>query len=192
MDRNQKEMHDQILALVREYCHCFHHKESGNGVYQDGGRIPYSGRIYDEEEMVNLTDAALEFWLTQGRYTDAFETGFAEYLGVQHVSLTNSGSSANLLAFMALTAEELCERRIRRGDEVITVAAGFPTTVAPIVQYGAVPVFVDVTVPEYNIDISRLEQAVSEKTKAVMIAHTLGNPFAVQEVKEFCDNIICG
>lgn len=184
MNTQQKEMHDEILALVREYCRRFH-KQPASG-YREGDRIPYAGRIYDEEEMANLTDAALEFWLTQGRYTDAFETALAEYIGVSYCSLVNSGSSANLAAFMALTAEELGERRIKRGDEVITVAAGFPTTVAPIVQYGAVPVFVDVTIPEYNIDPDMLEKAVSGKTKAVILAHTLGNPFPIQEVKEFC------
>lgn len=179
----QKELHDEILARVREYYQRFHN----NHTYKKGDRIPYAGRIYDEEEMTNLTDAMLEFWLTQGRYTDAFETGLAQYIGTSYVSLTNSGSSANLLAFMALTAEDLGERRIMRGDEVITVAAGFPTTVAPIVQYGAVPVFADVTVPDYNVDTDMLEKAVSDKTKAVFLAHTLGNPFDIQKIKKFCE-----
>lgn len=178
----QKELHDEILAQVKEYCQRFHKGHT----YKEGGRISYAGRIYDEEEMLNLTDAALEFWLTQGRYTDTFEAGLAEYIGVSYASLTNSGSSANLLAFMALTAEELGERRIKRGDEVITVAAGFPTTVAPIIQYGAVPVFVDVTVPGYNIDTDMLEKAVSGKTKAVFLAHTLGNPFCIRKLQQFC------
>ena len=137
--------------------------------------------------MVNLVDSALEFWLTSGRYTDEFEKKLAEYLQVKYCSLVNSGSSANLNAFMALTSQLLGDRAIRRGDEVITVAAGFPTTVAPIIQYGAIPVFVDVTIPQYNIDTSKLEDALSEKTKAVMIAHTLGNPFDLTAVKEFCD-----
>ena len=132
-------------------------------------------------------DSALEFWLTSGRYTQQFEEEFARYLGVRFCSLVNSGSSANLLAFMALTSPLLGERQIRRGDEVITVAAGFPTTVSPMVQYGAVPVFVDVTIPQYNVDVTRLEQACSERTKAVMLAHTLGNPFDLKTVKEFCD-----
>lgn len=137
--------------------------------------------------MVNLVDSALEFWLTSGRYTTEFEKGFAELLNVKFCSLVNSGSSANLCAFMALTSPLLKERKVNRGDEVITVAAGFPTTVAPIIQYGAVPVFVDVTIPQYNIDITKLEEAFTEKTKAVMIAHTLGNPFDLKAVKEFCD-----
>ena len=136
--------------------------------------------------MVNLVDSALEFWLTAGRYTDAFEKQMAEYLGVKFCSLVNSGSSANLLAFMALTSPLLGERAIGRGDEVITVAAGFPTTVAPMIQFGAVPVFVDVTIPQYNIDVTKLEEALSARTKAVMIAHTLGNPFDLKAVSAFC------
>lgn len=137
--------------------------------------------------MLNLVDSALEFWLTSGRYTVEFEKKFAELLNVKFCSLVNSGSSANLCAFMALTSPLLKERKVNRGDEVITVAAGFPTTVAPIIQYGAVPVFVDVTIPQYNIDITKLDEALTEKTKAVMIAHTLGNPFDLKAVKEFCD-----
>jgi len=137
--------------------------------------------------MVNLVDSSLEFWLTSGRYTVQFEKQLGEYLGVRYVSLVNSGSSANLCAFMALTSPLLGDRAIRRGDEVITVAAGFPTTVTPMIQYGAVPVFVDVTVPQYNIDVKMLESALSDKTKAVMIAHTLGNPFDLKAVKSFCD-----
>ena len=131
-------------------------------------------------------DSALEFWLTSGRYTDEFESEFAKYLGVKHCSLVNSGSSANLLAFMTLTSPLLKERAILPGDEVITVAAGFPTTVTPAIQYGAVPVFVDITIPQYNIDVNMLEKALTEKTKAVMIAHTLGNPFDLMAVSEFC------
>ena len=137
--------------------------------------------------MVNLVDSALEFWLTSGRYTKQFEQKLAKYLGVRFCSLVNSGSSANLNAFMALTSPLLGERRIKRGDEIITVAAGFPTTVTPAIQYGAVPVFVDVTIPQYNIDVNMLEAAYSEKTKAVMVAHTLGNPFDLKAVREFCD-----
>jgi CDP-6-deoxy-D-xylo-4-hexulose-3-dehydrase len=150
-------------------------------------RIPYAGRVFDEKEMINLIDSSLDFWLTAGSYASKFEKEFAEFLGIKHCILTNSGSSANLLAFMALTSPRLGERSIKRGDEVITVAAGFPTTVAPIVQYGAVPVFVDVTLPTYNIDCSLLEHALSDKTKAVMVAHTLGNPFDLNAVKSFCD-----
>lgn len=181
-NKTEQEARAEILRAVAAYHDTYHKKNE----YKDGDRIPYAARVYDAEEMTALTDAALEFWLTSGRYTDRFEKEFGEYLGVRFVSLVNSGSSANLLAFMALTSPLLGERRIRRGDEVITVAAGFPTTVAPILQYGAVPVFVDVTIPQYNIDVTQLEAAYSDKTKAVMIAHTLGNPFDLAAVRAFC------
>lgn len=174
---------EKILALTAEYCKQYRQPKQ----YQDGDRIPYASRVYDHEEMVNLVDSALEFWLTSGRYTEEFERKFAEFLKVRFCALVNSGSSANLNAFMTLTSPLLGERAVRRGDEVITVAAGFPTTVAPIIQFGAIPVFVDVTIPQYNIDVTMLEQAYSEKTKAVMIAHTLGNPFDLTAVKAFCD-----
>ncbi len=180
---NEEEARKHILSEVAEYALKY---KCGTREFKEGDRIPYASRVYDEKEMVNLVDSGLEFWLTAGRYTDEFEKKFAEYLGVKYVSVVNSGSSANLCAFMALTSPLLGERRVKRGDEVITVAAGFPTTVAPILQYGAVPVFVDVTIPQYNIDVSLLEEAISEKTKAVMIAHTLGNPFDLKTVKEFC------
>lgn len=181
---NQQEMHDKILQLVKEYCDNYHNQDKE---YSPGDRIPYASRVYDHEEMCNLVDSALEFWLTAGRYVDEFEKNLGKYLGVNHVSVVNSGSSANLLAFMSLTSPLLGERQVKRGDEIITVAAGFPTTVAPIIQYGAVPVFVDVTIPQYNIDVNKLEEAFSSKTKAVMLAHTLGNPFDLKEVKDFCD-----
>lgn len=181
---NEKQAREQILEMVKEYCDIYHSRREP---YKEGNRIPYASRVYDSEEMTNLVDSALEFWLTSGRYTDLFEKKFADYLGVKHCSLVNSGSSANLLAFMALTSPLLGERAVRRGDEVITVAAGFPTTVAPFVQFGAVPVFIDVTIPQYNMDISMLEEALSARTKAVMAAHTLGNPFDLKAVKEFCD-----
>lgn len=142
--------------------------------------------------MCSLVDSALDFWLTTGRFSDQFEQEFAQWIGVKYANLVNSGSSANLIAFMALTAPELGERQIKKGDEIITVACGFPTTVTPAIQYGAVPVFVDVTVPQYNIDVEKLEGALSDKTKAVMIAHTLGNPFDLKEVKAFAINITCG
>ena len=174
----------EILDLVSEYCDKYHNQEKP---FHEGDRIPYASRVYDRHEMVNLVDSALEFWLTSGRYTDAFEKKLGEYLGVPFCSLVNSGSSANLLAFMALTSPLLGERRIKPGDEIITVACGFPTTVTPAIQYGAVPVFVDVTIPQYNIDADMLESALSERTKAVMIAHTLGNPFDLNAVKAFCD-----
>ena len=150
-------------------------------------RVNYGGRFFDENELVNLVDSSLEFWLTSGRFCKQFELEFSKKLGVKHCLLVNSGSSANLLAFMTLTSHKLGEKAIKRGDEVITVAAGFPTTVSPIIQYGAIPVFVDVELGTYNIDCSQLEKAVSPKTKAVMIAHTLGNPFDVKKVKDFCD-----
>lgn len=181
---NEQDMKKHILELVKEYCETYHNKQK---TFAEGDRIPYASRVYDSEEMVNLVDSALEFWLTSGRYTTEFERKFAELLNVKFCSLVNSGSSANLCAFMALTSPLLKERKVNRGDEVITVAAGFPTTVAPVIQYGAVPVFVDVTIPQYNIDITKLEEAFTEKTKAVMIAHTLGNPFDLKAVKEFCD-----
>ena len=178
----ESEARQHILTEVEEYCSIYHKPST----YKSGDRIPYAKRVYDASEMVNLVDSALEFWLTSGHYTEQFEKEFAEYLGIRFCSLVNSGSSANLLAFMTLTSPLLGEKRVLPGDEVITVAAGFPTTVTPILQYGAVPVFIDVTIPQYNIDVSMLEQAVSEKTKAVMLAHTLGNPFDLKAVKEFC------
>ena len=174
----------EILEAVAEYAKKFHEQKKE---FHEGDRIPYASRVYDHEEMVNLVDSALEFWLTSGRYTEEFEKKLADYLKVRYCSLVNSGSSANLIAFMALTSPLLGDRRIGRGDEVITVAAGFPTTVTPAIQYGAVPVFVDVAIPQYNIDVTKLEAALSERTKAVMLAHTLGNPFDLTAVKEFCD-----
>ena len=181
--KTEAQAREEILNLVAEYCDRFHQKKP----YEEGDRIPYASRVYDHQEMVNLVDSSLEFWLTSGRYTVEFEKKLAEYLHVRYAALVNSGSSANLIAFMTLTSPLLGERRVKRGDEVITVAAGFPTTVTPVIQYGAVPVFVDVTIPQYNIDVTRLEEAYSEKTKAVMIAHTLGNPFDLAAVKAFCD-----
>ncbi|MEF9954058.1 MAG: lipopolysaccharide biosynthesis protein RfbH [Clostridium sp.] len=183
-EHTEQEAREEILSLVADYCDQYHNKKKD---FSEGDRIPYASRVYDHKEMVNLVDSALEFWLTSGRYTDEFEEKLAAYLGVKFCALVNSGSSANLLAFMTLTSNLLGERRVKRGDEVITVAAGFPTTVTPFIQYGAIPVFVDVTIPQYNIDVSKLEAAFSDKTKAVMIAHTLGNPFDLKAVKDFCD-----
>ena len=179
---NEAEAREYILNQVKDYCEKYHAKKE----FREGDRIPYASRVYDSNEMCKLVDSALEFWLTSGRYTEQFEIDFAKYLGIRYCSLVNSGSSANLLAFMTLTSPLLKERQIQRGDEIITVAAGFPTTVAPMIQYGAIPVFVDVTIPQYNIDVDMLEKALSEKTKAVMIAHTLGNPFDLKEVSRFC------
>jgi CDP-6-deoxy-D-xylo-4-hexulose-3-dehydrase len=172
-----------IKAAVAYYEQC-HNVEKQ---FAPGDRISYAGRVFDEREISNLVDSSLDFWLTSGRYVERFERDLAAYLGLEYCSLVNSGSSANLLAFMALTSNKLGERRIKRGDEVITVAAAFPTTVAPIIQYGAVPVFLDVTLPTYNIDVTLLETALSDRTKAVMIAHTLGNPFDLATVRAFCD-----
>ncbi len=182
-NKTEGQAREEILAFVEEYYEKFHRDKQN---WQEGQRISYASRVYGQEELRNLVDSSLEFWLTSGRYTEQFEREFAAYIGTPYCSLVNSGSSANLLAFMALTSPLLGERQIRRGDEVITVAAGFPTTVAPCIQYGAVPVFVDMAIPQYNLDVGQLEQALSEKTKAVMVAHTLGNPFDLKEVREFC------
>ena len=182
-DFNQEQDKQKILELVAEYCRKYHTPK----LYKRGDRIHYAGRVYGEEEMTNLVSSSLDFWLTSGKYTEEFEREFGKLLGVKSVSVVNSGSSANLAAFMALTSPLLGERAVKRGDEVITVACGFPTTVSPIIQYGAVPVFVDITIPQYNIDVNMLEKALSEKTKAVMIAHTLGNPFDLNAVKKFCN-----
>ena len=179
---SKNEATKKILDSVAEYYKTYMQKPE----YKDGDRISYASRVFDEKEMINLVDSSLEFWLTSGRYTDEFETKLSKYLGVKFCSLVNSGSSANLVAFMSLTSPLLGDRAIQRGDEVITVACGFPTTVTPIIQYGAIPVFVDMAIPQYNIDVTQLEKALSPKTKAVMLAHTLGNPFDLKAVKSFC------
>ncbi|MFA4858978.1 MAG: lipopolysaccharide biosynthesis protein RfbH [Candidatus Margulisiibacteriota bacterium] len=182
-DAAAKKIKKKIFELAKKYYSAAHQAKKD---FKPGDKIGYGGRIFDEKEILNLIDSALEFWLTAGRFAAQFEDQFAQFLGVQYCSLVNSGSSANLLAFMALTSPKLEKRQIRPGDEVITVAAGFPTTIAPIVQYGAVPVFVDVMLPSYNIDCAQLQKAVSKKTRAVMLAHTLGNPFDLKTVKAFC------
>jgi len=182
-DNQEQGLREQAINAAIKY---YEFKHVNNMPFTPGDRVPYGGRVFDEKEIAALVDSSLDFWLTTGRYAERFESEFAQFIGVQHCSLTNSGSSANLLAFMALTSPKLGERRIKKGDEVITVAAGFPTTVAPIIQFGAVPVFVDVSLPTYNIDCTQLEHAVSERTKAVMVAHTLGNPFDIAAVKAFC------
>ena len=182
--KSEPEARNRIKALVTQYYHDFKNDQS---VFQAGDRIEYASRVFDEKEMCLLTDSMLDFWLTAGRFSKQFEEEFAAWIGMKYAHLVNSGSSANLLAFAVLTAPELGTRQIKPGDEVITVACCFPTTMSPIVQYGAIPVFVDVTVPQYNIDVSMLEEAYSNKTKAVMIAHTLGNPFDIKSVIEFCD-----
>ncbi len=181
---NEIEARGQIKEMVAQYYHDFKEKKEP---FKAGDRIAYASRVFDEKEMQALTDAALDFWLTTGRFSNQFEKEFASWIGIKYAHLVNSGSSANLIAFMVLTAPELKERQILPGDEVITVACSFPTTVTPILNYGAIPVFVDVTVPQYNIDVRKLEGALSKKTKAVMLAHTLGNPFDLKAVKDFCD-----
>ena len=184
---NAERLKKEILGKVEEYYRLVHAPVADTPFVPGKSRVNYAGRVFDEKEMINLVDSALEFWLTYGRWSKDFEKGLADYLGARFALLVNSGSSANLLAFMTLTSPLLGDRQIKRGDEVITVAAGFPTTIAPIIQYGAVPVFVDVELKTANIDAAQLENALSPKTKAVMLAHTLGNPFNIKAVKAFCD-----
>lgn len=185
IDDIEKQLRENTIKAAIEYYKYIHKK--GNDCYQPGEKIHYAGRIFDENEISALIDSSLDFWLTTGRFAEKFEKELSEILKIKHCSLVNSGSSANLAAFMALTSPKLGKRQIKRGDEVITVAAGFPTTIAPIIQYGAVPVFVDVNLPTYNVDCSQLENALSGKTKAIMLAHTLGNPFDLDYVVEFCN-----
>ena len=173
----------EILSKVKEYYDAAFKGED----YQKGDRIPFARRVFDENELVNLVDASLDFWLTAGRYASDFEYEFAKFMDVEHCLLVNSGSSANLVAFTTLTSPKLGERRLKEGDEVITVAAGFPTTVNPIIQNGLIPVFVDVEIGTYNIQVSELKKAYSDKTRAIMIAHTLGNPFDLDEIMEFAN-----
>jgi CDP-4-dehydro-6-deoxyglucose reductase, E1 len=183
----QEQLKQEILQKTKEYYELVH-KPQQNKEFVDGeSRVNYAGRVFDETEMQYLVDSSLDFWLTYGDYSKKFEKQLSEYLGVRWSFLVNSGSSANLLAFYTLTSPLLEDRQVKRGDEVITVAAGFPTTVAPIVQFGAVPVFVDMELTNFNIDTTQLEKALSPKTKAIMIAHTLGNPFNIKAIKEFCD-----
>lgn len=175
---------EQILELTKQYYE-EHHKPKAFEVGKD--KVNYGGRFFDAQEMENLVSASLDFWLTNGEWTDRFEKGLANYLGVKYCAFCNSGSSANLLAFSALTSPLLKERALHAGDEVISVACGFPTTITPILQYGCVPVFVDMKLPEYNIDENKIEEAISPKTKAIMLAHTLGNPFSLKKIKELCE-----
>ena len=183
----QDMLKQEILEKTKEYYELVHKPIQERKFIDGETRVKYAGRVFDAKEMQYLVDSALDFWLTYGDYSKQFEKKLAKYLEVKYVFLVNSGSSANLLAFFALTSPLLKDRQIKRGDEVITVAAGFPTTVAPIVQYGAVPVFVDMDLKYANIDIDQLQLAISTKTKAVMIAHTLGNPFNLKAVKDFCN-----
>ena len=181
----KEELKAQILELTREYYKEVHAPKKE---FEPGKSfVHYGGRFFNDEEMVNLVDSSLDFWLTQGPWTHKFERRLADWLGVKFCAVTNSGSSANLLAFYTLTSHKLGDRRIKKGDEVITVAAGFPTTVTPIIQYGAIPVFVDVALPGFDIDVNQLEAAYSPKTKAVMMAHSLGNPFNLKAVLAFCE-----
>jgi len=174
-----QDIRQQILSLTREY----HKANWPQRPFVPGETpIPVSGKVFDEDDLAYLVDASLDFWLTTGRYAKQFEREFAEFFGINHCLLTNSGSSANLLAVSALTAQELGERRLNPGDEVITVATGFPTTVNPIIQNQLVPVFLDVSIPTYNIDVTKLEAAVTEKTKAIILAHMMGNPFDLDVV----------
>ena len=181
MSNSADTLRTQIIGLVREYykaafpTHKFIPGES---------TIPYAGRVFDDEELANLVEAALDFWLTAGRFAAQFEDKFSQFFGLKHCLLTNSGSSANLLALSCLTSPKL-ERRLKPGDEVITVASGFPTTVNPIIQNQLTPVFVDITIPTYNVDVTQLEDAYSEQTRVVMLAHTLGNPFDLDSVVGF-------
>ncbi len=181
----KEELKAQILELTREYYKEVHAQKKE---FEPGKSfVHYGGRFFNDEEMVNLVDSSLDFWLTQGPWTHKFERRLADWLGVKFCAVTNSGSSANLLALYTLTSHKLGDRRIKKGDEVITVAAGFPTTVTPIIQYGAIPVFVDVALPGFDIDVTQLEAAYSPKTKAVMMAHSLGNPFNLKAVLAFCE-----
>ncbi len=183
----QEQLKQEILQKTKEYYELVHKPQQDKEFVAGTSRVNYAGRVFDEKEMTYLVDSSLDFWLTYGDYSKKFEKKLSEFLGVRWSFLVNSGSSANLLAFYTLTSPLLKERQVKRGDEVITVAAGFPTTVAPVVQYGAVPVFVDMELTHFNIDVNELEKALSPKTKAVMIAHTLGNPFDLKAVKAFCD-----
>jgi len=174
---------EQIRNLIRQH----YSEEFPKGEFIPGKNfIPVTGKTFDHEEIEYLVDSALDFWLTTGKYAEKFEKKLAEKVGVRHALFCNSGSSANLLAFTALTSPILGKRAIKKGDEIITVAAGFPTTVNPIIQNGCIPVFLDVEIGTYDIDVSQLEEALSDKTKAVFIAHTLGNPFNIAVVKDFC------
>lgn len=182
MKKQADKIRSEILALTREY-HAL--AFGGQKFVESKTHVPCSGRVFDADDIENLVDSALDFWLTSGRFAKRFENDFAQFFGLRHAALVNSGSSANLLALCSLTSPELGRRRLRPGDEVITVAAGFPTTVNPIIQNQLVPVFVDVTVPTYNVDVSQLELALCDRTRAVMLAHTLGNPFDLSTVKRF-------
>jgi CDP-6-deoxy-D-xylo-4-hexulose-3-dehydrase len=177
--KNHRELREEIITKTIEY---YNSRFGENNFIPGKSKVNYAGRVFDHNEIVNAVEASLDFWLTEGRFSESFERKIAEFLGIKHVLLTNSGSSANLLAFAALTSEKLGDKRLKMGDEVISVAAGFPSTVTPIMQYGMIPVFVDVSIPEYNIDVQQLEQAITPKTRCIFLAHTLGNPFNIDAV----------
>ena len=185
IDMNEKTLRNEIFQKVKELY--LLKREEQNDFIPGDSYIPYAGRVYDEKEIISLVDSALDFWLTSGRFVQQFETEFAEFLGVKHCLLTNSGSSANLLAVSALTSPKLGEKRLKPGDEVITVAAAFPTTINPIIQNNLIPVFVDVDIGTYNIQADKIEEAISDKTRAIFIAHTLGNPFNLKKVIEIAE-----
>lgn len=178
------EIREKIIDLTRYY----YQSKFGESVFEPGiSRVNYAGRVFDEEELVNLINSSLDFWLTEGRFSEEFAEKISDFLGMENVLLTNSGSSSNLIAFSALTSEKLGMKRIKPGDEVITVAAGFPATVTPIIQNQCIPVFVDIHIPTYNIDIEMIEQAISSKTKCIFLAHTLGNPFNLSAVMKLAE-----
>lgn len=179
--KDHSQLRKEIISKTIEY---YQARYSKNEFVPGKTRVNYAGRVFDEKEICNSVEASLDFWLTEGRYSEEFSEKISEFLGVEHVLLTNSGSSANLLAFSALSSEKLGERRLKSGDEVISVAAGFPATVTPIIQYGLIPVFVDIDIPTYNIDVEMLRKAITPKTRCIFIAHTLGNPFNIEAVME--------
>jgi CDP-6-deoxy-D-xylo-4-hexulose-3-dehydrase len=181
---SKKEILQKILKLTEEYSH--YHFEK-NDFIENISNIPVSGKCIGKEELKNMVEASLDGWLTTGRFNDEFQKKLSAFLGVKCLLTVNSGSSANLVAFSTLTSSKLKERAIKKGDEIITVAASFPTTVNPIIQFGAIPVFLDIKIPTYNIDENLIEESITSKTKAIMIAHTLGNPFNVKKIKEICD-----
>ena len=183
----KQQLKQEILDKTKEYYELVHKPQQEKKFVDGESKVNYAGRVFDETEMQYLIDSSLDFWLTYGSYSKKFEKDLAKFLNVRWAFLVNSGSSANLLAFYALTSPLLKERQVKRGDEVITVAACFPTTIAPIVQYGAVPVFIDMEMTHVNMDVTQLEKALTPKTKAIMIAHTLGNPFDIKSIKAFCD-----
>jgi CDP-6-deoxy-D-xylo-4-hexulose-3-dehydrase len=187
-EKKTSELLKSLAFVHAENYYAAIHKPTQNIPFVPGkSRVTYAGRVFNQDEIVSLVDSSLDFWLTTGRFAEQFEKEFARFIGVKKSLLVNSGSSANLIAFSTLTSPALKDRQIKKSDEVIAVAAGFPTTINPILQYGAVPVFIDIDIVTHNVDVTKLEEALSPKTKAVMLAHTLGNPFDLQTVRGFCD-----